>query len=126
MQSLLFSFQGRINRAKFWLVHLAAWVVIAVVFAAVFGGAAMTSDPAAAMGSIGAIGIIVMLVVYVLALWISLAIAVKRWHDRNKSGWWIFIMFVPVVGPFWYLIECGFLPGTSGPNTFGADPLAAK
>lgn len=126
MQNLLFSFQGRINRAKFWLVHLAAWVVIAVVFSAVFGTAALTAGPSAAMDSIGAVGGIVVLVVYVLALWISLAIAVKRWHDRNKSGWWIFIMFVPVVGPFWYLIECGFLPGTSGPNTYGADPLATS
>ena len=61
--------------------------------------------------------------VYVLALWIGLAIAAKRWHDRNKSAWWILIVFVPVVGGLWYLIECGFLKGTTGPNKFGSDPL---
>ena len=33
MQNLLFSFQGRINRAKFWLVHVVMWVVVLVVFA---------------------------------------------------------------------------------------------
>jgi uncharacterized membrane protein YhaH (DUF805 family) len=50
---------------------------------------------------------------------------VKRYHDRNKSGWWILIVFVPVIGGLWYFIECGFLRGTPGPNTYGPDPLAA-
>jgi uncharacterized membrane protein YhaH (DUF805 family) len=123
MQSLLFSFQGRINRAKFWLVHIAMWVVVAIVFSVILGSAAMSSDPQAALQSVGAIGGVILLVVYILALWIGLAIAAKRWHDRNKSAWWILIVFVPVVGGLWYLIECGFLRGTTGPNKFGADPL---
>ena len=125
MQSLLFSFQGRVNRAKFWLVHLAMWVVIAVVFGAILGGAVMSSDPSAALASVGVVGGLVLLVVYVLMLWIGLAIAAKRWHDRNKSAWWILIVFVPVVGGFWYLIECGFLKGTTGANKYGADPLGS-
>jgi uncharacterized membrane protein YhaH (DUF805 family) len=125
MQSLLFSFQGRINRAKFWLVHVAMWVVVAIVFSVILGSAAMSSDPQAALQSVGVVGGIVLLVVYILALWIGLAIAAKRWHDRNKSAWWILIVFVPVVGPFWYLIECGFLRGTTGANKYGSDPLVA-
>jgi uncharacterized membrane protein YhaH (DUF805 family) len=123
MQSLLFSFQGRINRAKFWLVHIAMWVVVAIVFSVILGSAAMSPDPQVALQSVGAVGGIILLVVYILALWIGLAIAAKRWHDRNKSAWWILIVFVPVVGGLWYLIECGFLKGTTGPNKFGADPL---
>ena len=125
MQSLLFSFQGRINRAKFWLVHVAMWVVVAIVFSVILGSAAMSSDPQAALQSVGAVGGIILLVVYILALWIGLAIAAKRWHDRNKSAWWILIVFVPVVGGLWYLIECGFLRGTTGTNKYGPDPLAA-
>jgi uncharacterized membrane protein YhaH (DUF805 family) len=125
MQSLLFSFQGRVNRAKFWLVHVVMWIVVVVVFAAILGSAAMSSDPQAALQSVGVVGGIILLVVYVLALWIGLAIAAKRWHDRNKSAWWILIVFVPAVGGLWYLIECGFLKGTVGPNKFGSDPLAA-
>ena len=82
-------------------------------------------DPQVALQSVGAVGGLVLLVVYILALWIGLAIAAKRWHDRNKSAWWILIVFVPVVGGLWYLIECGFLKGTTGPNKFGADPLGA-
>ena len=125
MQNLLFSFQGRVNRAKFWLVHVVMWVIVAVVFAVIAGSAAMSPDPSAALESVGAVGAIVLLVVYILALWIGLAIAAKRWHDRNKSAWWILIVFVPVVGGLWYLVECGFLRGTTGPNKFGPDPLAA-
>jgi uncharacterized membrane protein YhaH (DUF805 family) len=34
-------------------------------------------------------------------------------------------VFVPVIGGLWYLIECGFLRGTPGPNAYGPDPLAA-
>jgi len=123
MQSLLFSFQGRINRAKFWLVHVVMWVIVLVVFGAILGSAAVSSDPQAALQSVGAVGGLILFVVYVLALWIGLAIAAKRWHDRNKSAWWILIIFVPVVGGLWYLIECGFLRGTTGPNKFGPDPL---
>ena len=123
MQSLLFSFQGRINRAKFWLVHVAMWVVVAIVFSVILGSAAMSSDPQAALQSVGAVGGLILLVVYILALWIGLAIAAKRWHDRNKSAWWILIVFVPLVGGLWYLIECGFLKGTTGANRYGSDPL---
>jgi uncharacterized membrane protein YhaH (DUF805 family) len=125
MQSLLFSFQGRVNRAKFWLVHVVMWVVVLVVFGAILGSAAVSSDPQAALQSVGAVGGLILLVVYVLALWIGLAVAAKRWHDRNKSAWWILIVFVPVVGGLWYLIECGFLKGTTGVNKFGPDPLGA-
>ena len=124
MQSLLFSFQGRVNRAKFWLVHLAMWVVAGVAIGIILGGAVLSSDPETALRSVGAVPGLILLVVYVLIIWVGLAIGVKRWHDRNKSGWWVLIAFVPVIGGLWYLIECGFLRGTAGPNTYGADPLA--
>jgi uncharacterized membrane protein YhaH (DUF805 family) len=124
MQSLLFSFQGRINRAKFWLVHVVMWVVVAVASGLVMGSAAVSTDPEAALRSIGTGAGIILAVLYVLFVWIGLAAGVKRWHDRNKSGWWILIGLVPVIGGLWYLIECGFLPGTAGPNTYGPDPLA--
>ena len=55
----------------------------------------------------------------------QVAIGVKRLHDRNKTGWWMLIILLPVIGGLWYLIECGFLKGTTGPNTYGPDPLTA-
>ena len=43
----------------------------------------------------------------------------KRFHDRNKSAWWVLIGVVPVIGALWIFIECGCLAGTPGPNRFG-------
>ena len=59
-----------------------------------------------------------------LVIWPSLAVSVKLWHDRGKSGWWIPIGFVPLIRPLWALIETGFLPDTPGSNEYGPDPLA--
>jgi uncharacterized membrane protein YhaH (DUF805 family) len=56
-------------------------------------------------------------------LWPSMAIMVKRWHDRDKRGWWALVVFVPVIGWIWALIENGLLRGTAGANRFGAEPL---
>ena len=125
MKTLLFSFEGRVNRAKFWLVNIGLLVVEVIVFGAAGGSAMITDDPTTmTMPSFGILGIVGLLV-FIVLFWAGLAVAVKRWHDRNKSGWWILIAFVPVIGGLWYFIECGFLPGTTGPNTYGADPLTA-
>ena len=124
MQSLLFSFEGRLNRARFWLVALGIAVVEILAFAVILGGAALSGDPETAMASVGTGMGIVLLIVILALTWVALANAVKRYHDRNKSGWWVLIVFVPLIGALWYLIECGFLRGTVGPNTYGPDPLA--
>ena len=125
MANLLFSFQGRVNRAKFWLVALGIFVVEVILFAAILGGAAMSGDPEQMAAAIGPLAGVVIFAFVVIAIWISIAVAVKRYHDRSKSGWWVLIVLVPVIGGLWYLIECGFLRGTPGPNTYGPDPLAA-
>jgi uncharacterized membrane protein YhaH (DUF805 family) len=125
MKDLLFGFQGRANRAKFWLVALAIFVIEVIIFAVLGGTTAMSDNPEQAMANIGPVAGIALFVFGVVALWISIAVAVKRYHDRNKSGWWVLIVFVPIIGGLWYLIECGFLRGTPGSNNYGPDPLAA-
>jgi uncharacterized membrane protein YhaH (DUF805 family) len=65
-----------------------------------------------------------MWIVMLVFLYPTLAVYAKRWHDRGKSGWWTLILLIPIIGPLWALIECGFLRGTEGPNQYGADPLA--
>ena len=124
MANLLFSFQGRANRARFWLVAFGILIVEAIIVVAVFGNTVMSGDPEKVLAAIGPLAGIVLFAFAVVATWISLALGVKRFHDRNKSGWWVLIVFVPVIGHLWYLIECGFLRGTPGPNAYGPDPLA--
>ena len=125
MKDLLFGFHGRANRAKFWLVALAIFVVEVILFAVLGSMMGMSADPEQALNALGPVAWIVILVFGVVATWISIAVAIKRYHDRNKSGWWVLIVFVPIIGGLWYLIECGFLRGTPGPNNYGPDPLAA-
>lgn len=69
---------------------------------------------------------ILLVALFAVTLWVGLALQVKRWHDRDKSWFWILIGFIPVVGFFWILIECGFMDGTPGPNRFGPSPKGAQ
>ena len=117
------------NRAKFWLVVIATDVVLFVLFGILAAVTGVSMDMPAdgsmpSLGGAGLVGGLIGLLLVVLAVWIGLAMGVKRYHDRNKSGWWVLIALVPVIGGLWYLIECGFLRGTAGPNQYGADPLA--
>ena len=57
-----------------------------------------------------------------LLLWPSIAIYIKRAHDRDWPWAFILLMFVPLV-QFWPLIEFWFLRGTIGSNRFGPDPV---
>jgi len=61
-------------------------------------------------------------VLIALDLWVFLAVNVKRWHDRGKSGWWCLLLFIPILGPIWTIVELGFLRGTVGWNDYGHDP----
>ncbi len=51
----------------------------------------------------------------------NLAVSVRRLHDVEKSGWFLFIALIPLVGIIW-LIVLFAKAGTQGPNEYGADP----
>jgi uncharacterized membrane protein YhaH (DUF805 family) len=120
--NLLWSYEGRIGRARFWLGVLLV-ILISMAFGAV-GGLLniLPVDPQSgelAAEEIGAFGLLYALVTAVVLIYAQLAVYVKRFHDRGKSGWWVLIAFVPVIGFFWILIELGMLPGDPGPNAYG-------
>lgn len=117
-KEVMFSFQGRIGRKTFWLSILAITVVAWVAIAIIMGiGANMET------GEISPLALILLVLLYIPMIWISLALQAKRWHDRDKSAWWILLNLVPIIN-IWAFIETGFLKGTEGPNQFGPDPLA--
>jgi uncharacterized membrane protein YhaH (DUF805 family) len=147
-RSLLFSFRGRINRAKFWLAMLVFFVADIVL--GLVGWM---------LGDYSAFEIVSAVVN--LALFIAgIAVCIKRLHDRDRSGWWlllfyfgpaifillggfIFWTFAGAIGDaaawsflllklcllggfalgIWGLVEVGFRRGTAGYNRFGPDPL---
>ena len=115
---LLFSFQGRIGRLGYWLVTIGA--TICYVFTLI-GFAVMASEQ---LGQIDEFTIQLIAWILYLPFGVSLLAAqVKRWHDRGKSGWWCLIGFIPLIGPWWVFIECGFMTGTYGDNRYGNYPL---
>ncbi|SJZ94629.1 DUF805 domain-containing protein [Consotaella salsifontis] len=112
-RELLLSFEGRINRRRFWLAAISVLIAAFVVAVAVAPMPKRVGQVVALVAALGAL--------YPLA-----AISAKRFHDRGKSGWWATIGFVPVVGAIWVIVENGFLAGTPGPNRYGPDPLRPR
>jgi uncharacterized membrane protein YhaH (DUF805 family) len=136
----LFSFKGRVNRARYLAVQLAlltVWLMFALDLSSRWEA----------------------WVVAVTMIWINMAITAKRLHDCNRSGWWavavivvnrlsyvyyglffglyfgvdisigkelLLVMFAVVLSLLqtWIFIELVFLIGTDGANRFGPDPLA--
>jgi uncharacterized membrane protein YhaH (DUF805 family) len=118
---LLFSFEGRVGRATYWY-FLIAIVAVFVVLGMIFGFGSISVDSQTGMATSGGAGGVAMGLASLLIIWPSLAIAAKRWHDVDKSAWWILIGLVPAVGGIIALVFNGFIAGTPGPNRFGAPP----
>ena len=144
-----FRFSGRLNRQRYWLRTLALFgIMFAAIFLLGLLGGGLDSLTTGATGGTGVtIAIVVGLLIYAAVFVVSLAIQVRRLHDRDKSGWWLlFFLVVPgvisgaagatgnetiaLIGTLiglaisiWYFVELGFLRGTDGPNRFGPDPL---
>jgi uncharacterized membrane protein YhaH (DUF805 family) len=132
---LFTSFEGRINRKPYWLGSLTLMAAFMVLLLLLF----------ALVGFFGLfIGYIILAI---LVIYPSLALMVKRFHDRDKSGWWALVFYVPtfinggvsysapesgismVIGlvtlvvTIWLIIELGFLKGKPGSNDYGPNPL---
>lgn len=110
--SLLFSFSGRISRSQFWLGYLIQAVGLGFGYLCLIYGQ-VNQNIVALLGSI---------IVFLPLIWVGLAIMAKRYHDRDKSAWWILVGLIPIVGGIWQLIELGMLKGTEGSNDYGPDP----
>ncbi|WP_029002061.1 DUF805 domain-containing protein [Azohydromonas australica] len=107
-QQIYFSFQGRIPRRIWWLYGVLGLLGLGVLANTLLRVAGMSEEKAND-------------VVNLLLTWPALAVSVKRWHDRDKTGWWVLINAVPLIGMVWTLIENGLLPGTPGSNEYGED-----
>ncbi len=130
----LFGFHGRIRRLHLWLYILAVMVIQGGVvwqFGHILNvphhhDMMMSSNMSMTSDHLGGVYVVTHnpfagLFGLVLA-WTHLAVFVKRWHDRDKSGWWVLINLIPIIGWLWTLVECGFLDGTRGPNKYGPSP----
>lgn len=113
----LFSGQGRIRRLDYWLANL---LLFAVMIAAAQGLAAWQNVDLDNQGDIRAVAI--QFFAAMLVAWPNVTTGIKRLHDRNQSGWWILLSFLPVIGNVWMLINLGMMRGTEGANRYGLEP----
>lgn len=108
------SFKGRIPRSVYWKWYTFPAVILSLLLLGldIFLDTQTDYD---------------FFVFYTLFLLITcypgLAVSVKRLHDRNRSGWFVLISLIPLVGNIWLIIELLFLKGTKGSNMFGAYPI---
>ena len=125
----LFSFEGRISRRTYWyaviadimctVIFLALWIIPVDTYFMFF----MELGVLELYDAVNIFRLLTLLVGLPLSIWAGHTITVKRLHDRNRSGWWTLIGFVPGIGPLWLGIECGFRKGTPGLNRYGEPPI---
>ena len=108
-------FSGRARRAEYW--YFVLFNIIVAVVLALIDTLLGTTTGVSSFGLLSGI--------YSLAVLIpTLAVTVRRLHDIDRSGWWIFINLIPLVGAI-VLLVFSLLPGTPGSNRFGPDPKGA-
>ena len=134
--ALLFSFIGRVNRAPWWIAGIVIYFILMVLFWVALG---------LAFAGLGVPAVVLAAAMLLVLLWVSLALGVKRLHDRDKSGWWLLLFYLApallhsagrqahsggwiltLIGfamAIWALVELGFRRGTAGQNRYGPDPL---
>lgn len=106
-------FSGRSRRKEYWMFLLGV-IIVAIVLAiieAVLGLDGMVG------GLYGPLTLLLVLVIFIP----SLAVQVRRFHDQDKSGWFVLLGFIPLVGGLIVLVFM-LLEGTRGPNQYGPDP----
>jgi uncharacterized membrane protein YhaH (DUF805 family) len=105
-------FSSRARRTEYWMF---------VLFNIIFTIVAMILDNLLGL-TIGDLPYGVFYFLYGFALLIpSLAVSVRRLHDLGKSGWMIFIAFIPIVGAIWLLVLMA-TEGKPGDNQYGPNP----
>lgn len=99
---------GRSSRSEYWY-----WILFMVLVAVILSFLGLSTG-----GSF--LGMVASLFFFLA----NLSVSVRRLHDLNKSGWWVLIGIIPVLGTLilwaWFTIQ-----GTVGPNEYGDDPLTA-
>jgi uncharacterized membrane protein YhaH (DUF805 family) len=129
------TFQGRASRSEFWWWYLFTSIVSFVVFIPVIpwyndlinssmnqaGSAAMVMPPITGLAALG----LALSTIWSLAILIpTIAVAARRLHDTNKSGWLLLLWFLSCcfgIGAI-ILIILWILPSTPGPNRYGEGP----
>lgn len=106
-------FSGRARRSEYWYFFL--FTVLVSIVASVLDNV-LGTDVDTGSGLIGALASLALLLP-------SLAAGVRRLHDISRSGWWVLIGLVPLVG--WIILIVWFAQDSHGDNAHGPNPKTA-
>lgn len=113
----LWSWRSRLGRVRY-LAYLMALVLLVWLGGSVLGAALALVWPGKSEASMMGLTITLMVLIYGTFLVGSYALAVRRLHDCDTSGWWALLLLVPLVNIV-FGFALWFIPGTRGPNRFG-------
>lgn len=102
--------RGRVSRRTFWLYGVVALGGLGLLGRALLDIARIEAEHRDTL-------------LNMLLVWPGIAVSAKRWRDRNRSGWWVAVGLIPVIGQIWMLLDNGFVRGTAGANRFGPPPV---
>ena len=106
-------FSGRARRMEYWMFWVLNIIVsvVAAIIDLVLGTSTIIGGAAGAASALAGLALLIP----------GLAVTVRRLHDTDKSGWWFFIILIPLIG-FIVLLVFMFQSGTSGDNKYGPNP----
>ncbi len=99
------SFKGRIRRSRFWATNIA-------ISLALLAKELLAEE---------LLGPIFTFIIIIPAIWFTFDNCVKRLHDLGKSGWWVWLLLVPIVNIVLF-IYLAFFKGQECDNRFGPNP----
>jgi len=106
-------FSGRSRRKEYWMFVLGIFIA-AIVLSIVEGILGLSGMVGGVYGPLTTILLLAVIIP-------GIAVQVRRFHDQDKSGWFVLLALIPFVGSIAVLVfMC--LEGTKGPNRFGPDP----
>lgn len=121
-------FNGRSRRKEYWMFVLGLLIVYLALGMLVSVGAASTSmgmEQNMAWSPVAMLGMGLIFLVAFAVIIPAIAVQVRRFHDQDKSGWFVLLALVPYVGGIIVLVfMC--LEGTKGDNRYGPDPKAGE
>jgi uncharacterized membrane protein YhaH (DUF805 family) len=106
-------FSGRSRRKEYWMFVLGIFLaaIVLSIIEGILGLSGMVGGVYGPLTTILLLGVLIP----------SIAVQVRRFHDQDKSGWFLLLAFIPFIGGIIVLVfMC--LEGTKGPNRFGPDP----
>ena len=106
-------FSGRARRKEYWMFSLFNFI-IAVVLGIIGGIAGIFEFYSGVLSTIYSLAVLVP----------GIAVSVRRLHDTNRSGWWVLIVLVPLIGTIVLLVYMVQNSGL-GENQYGPNPKTA-